>query len=85
MMGFRADRPDPILAGAWVVCAPGDPTARQWRAVREMANGDGFCATRWNERSRWVRVEIERGNETTDTYTIGPDGRSSHYIGTESE
>lgn len=85
MMGFRTDRPDAILGGAWVVCAPGDPTERQWRAIRELSSGDNFCATQWNDRSRWVRVEIERASGATDTYTIAPNGRDSHYIGTESQ
>lgn len=69
------------ILNAWVVCAPGDPTSFQWRAMRGLTGPrDSFCATRWNERSHYVRVEIDRGG-FTDTYTISPDGVDVRYLG----
>lgn len=70
-------------ASAWVVCAPGDPTKRQLRAIHELSNGDNYCMTQYNERSGWVRVEIERPSGATDIYTVAPDGHDAHYIKTE--
>lgn len=72
------------IIDAWVVCAPGDPSDAQWRAIRELSNGaTSFCATRFNERSGWVRIEIERPNQSTDHYSISPDGRDCRFIRTE--
>lgn len=75
-----------MTTSAWVVCAPGDPTESQWRAIRELSkDAPYFCATRFNERSRYVRVEIERATGVTDIYTVPPDGHDAHYITTIKE